>query len=165
MSSACLRLLIFLLEILIPACASSNLAFCIMYSACKLNKQRDNIQPWLSPFPVWNQSVVPCLFLTVASWPAYRFLGRQVRWFVITILWRIFQFVVIHIVKGFRVFNEEVDIFLELSCFSMIQQMLVVWSLVFSKSSLHKLESRFLGEISISSDMQITPSLWQKMKN
>ena len=29
----------------------------------------------------------------------------------------------------------------------------------------HKLESRFLGEISITSDMQMTPSLWQKVKN
>ena len=30
----------------------------------------------------------------------------------------------------------------------------------------HKLESRLLEEISITSDMQITPSLWQKvMKN
>ena len=28
----------------------------------------------------------------------------------------------------------------------------------------HKLESRLLGEISIISDMQITPSLWQKAK-
>ena len=28
----------------------------------------------------------------------------------------------------------------------------------------HKLESRLPGEISISSDMQITPSLWQKAK-
>ena len=28
----------------------------------------------------------------------------------------------------------------------------------------HKLESRFPGEISITSDMQITPPLWQKMK-
>ena len=27
-----------------------------------------------------------------------------------------------------------------------------------------KSESRFLGEISISSDMQMTPPLWQKMK-
>ena len=35
--------LIFLLEILIPACASSSLAFCMMYSAYKLNKQDDNI--------------------------------------------------------------------------------------------------------------------------
>ena len=29
----------------------------------------------------------------------------------------------------------------------------------------HKLESRLLGEISITSDMQMTPSLWQKVKN
>ena len=28
----------------------------------------------------------------------------------------------------------------------------------------HKLESRSLGEISITSDMQMTPSLWQKAK-
>ena len=28
----------------------------------------------------------------------------------------------------------------------------------------HKLESRFLGEISITSDMQIMPPLWQKAK-
>ena len=36
-SSAYLRLLIFLLAILIPACGSYNLAFHLMYSACKLN--------------------------------------------------------------------------------------------------------------------------------
>ena len=29
----------------------------------------------------------------------------------------------------------------------------------------HKLESRLLGEISITSDMQVTPLLWQKAKN
>ena len=40
-----LRLLIFLLEILIPACASSSPTFRIMYSAYKLNKQGENIQP------------------------------------------------------------------------------------------------------------------------
>ena len=28
----------------------------------------------------------------------------------------------------------------------------------------HKLESRFLGEISITLDMQMTPPLWQKVK-
>ena len=28
----------------------------------------------------------------------------------------------------------------------------------------HKLESRLLGEISIISDMQMTPALWQKVK-
>ena len=29
----------------------------------------------------------------------------------------------------------------------------------------HKLESRFLGEVSITPDMQMTPPLWQKVKN
>ena len=29
----------------------------------------------------------------------------------------------------------------------------------------HKLESRLLGEISITSDMQMTPPLWQKVRN
>ena len=79
-SSAYLRLLIFLLAILILACASSSPTFLMMYSAYKLNKQGDNIQPWRTPFPIWNQSAVPCPVLTVASWPAYRFLRRQIRW-------------------------------------------------------------------------------------
>ena len=43
--TAYLRLLIFLLAILIPACVSSSPAFLMMYSAYKLNKQVDNIQP------------------------------------------------------------------------------------------------------------------------
>ena len=34
-----------------------------MYSACKLKKHSDNIQPWRTPFPIWNQSIVPCLIL------------------------------------------------------------------------------------------------------
>ena len=42
-SSAYLRLLLFLPAVLIPACASSSLAFHTMYSAQKLNKQGDNI--------------------------------------------------------------------------------------------------------------------------
>ena len=51
----------------------------------------DNIQPWCTPFPTWNQSVVPCPVLTVDSWPAYRFLKRQVRWSGIPISFRIFH--------------------------------------------------------------------------
>ena len=79
-SSAYLRLLIFLPENLIWACTSSNQAFLMMYSAYKLNKQGDDIQPWYTPFPIWNQSVVPCLGITVTTWPIYRFLRRQVGW-------------------------------------------------------------------------------------
>ena len=44
-SSVYLRLLIFLPAILIPACTSFSLGFHMMYSAYKLNKQGDNIQP------------------------------------------------------------------------------------------------------------------------
>jgi len=62
-----------------------------MYSAYKLNKQGDNIQPWHTPLPIWNQSVVPCPVITVASWPTYRFLRRQVRGSDIPISLRIFH--------------------------------------------------------------------------
>ena len=79
-SSAYLRLLIFLPATLIPACASSSPAFLMMCSAWKLNKQGDNTQPWRILFPVCSQSVVPWPVLTVASWSANRFLRRQERW-------------------------------------------------------------------------------------
>ena len=66
-SSAYVRLLIFLLAILIPAYDSSSPAFHMIYSAYKLNKQGDNIKPGHTPFPILNQSIVTCLVLTVAS--------------------------------------------------------------------------------------------------
>ena len=117
-SFAYLRLLILLLPVLIPAYASSSPTFHMMYSVYKLNKQGDNIQPWRIPFPIWDQSLVSCLVLTVASWPAYRFLRRQVRWSGIPISKTFPQFVVIHTVKGFGIVSEvEVCVFLELSCF------------------------------------------------
>ena len=91
-------------------------------------------------FPIWNQSIVPCPVLTVASWPAYRFLRIQVRWSGIPISFHILflenfqnfpQFLVIHTVKGSGIVNKtEIDVFLGLSCFSMVQWMLAVWSLV-----------------------------------
>ena len=109
---------LFLLAILIPVCDSSSLAFCMMYYVCKLNKQGDNIQLWCNPFPILNQSVVPHQVLTVASWPAYRFLRTgKVVWYP-----HPFQnfphFVVIHTVKGFSIINEaEVDVFQKFPCF------------------------------------------------
>ena len=80
-------------------------------SAC--NKQGDNIQLWCTPFPIWNQSVVPCPVLTGASWPAHRFIRRQVRWSGIPNSWKNFpQVVVIYTVKGFGIVNKaEVDVF------------------------------------------------------
>ena len=107
-SSVYLRLLIFLPAILIKACGSSSM----MYPAYKFYKQGDNIQPWCTPFSIWKQSV-PCPVLTVASWPTYRFLRRQVRWSGISISKNFPQFLVIHTVKGFGVMSkEEVDAFL-----------------------------------------------------
>ena len=41
------------------------------------------------------------------------------------------QFIVIHTVKGFGIVNKaEIDVFLDSLAFSMIQQMLAIWSLV-----------------------------------
>ena len=74
-----------------------------------------------------------CCFLTLLSW--------QVRWSSILISLRIFQFVVIHTVKGFGVVNKtEVDAFLEFSCFfydPMDVGNLISGSSAFSKSSLN----------------------------
>ena len=91
-SSAYLRLLIFFWQTWFHLMLHSfSPAFRMRYSAYKLNKQGDNIQPWCTSFPIWNQSVVPGLNLTIASWPAYRFLRRQVRWSSIPVSWRIFH--------------------------------------------------------------------------
>ena len=116
--AAYLRLLIFLSAIGISACTSVGLAFCMRYFAYKLNKQGDNIQPWCTPFPIWNQSVVPYPVLTVAFWPAYRFSGGRSGGLVFPSLEEFSTVCVIHTVKGFGVVNKaKVDIFLELSYF------------------------------------------------
>ena len=118
MSSAYLMLLIFLPAISIPACASSNLVFCMMCSAFNLNNQSDSIHPWHAPFPIWNQFIVPCRVPAVVSWSAYKYLMMEVRWSGIPISLRLFpQVFVIHTVKTFSLVNEaEVDVLLEFSC-------------------------------------------------
>ena len=147
--------MIFLPAVLILACYLSRPAFCMMYSACKLNKQVDSIQPWHTSFLILNQSVVPCLVLTVNSWPAHRFLRRQVRWSGIPISQNFPQFVVIHTVKGFSVVNEaEVDVFQEFSFFfydPVDVGNLISGSSAFSKSSL------YIWKFSV--HMLLTPSL------
>ena len=68
-----LMLLIFFPVILIPACNTSSLAFCMMYSEYKLNKLSDNIQSFHFPCHVtcfnewrnrfkktWNQIALDC---------------------------------------------------------------------------------------------------------
>ena len=136
-----LRLLIFLPVILIPACASSSPAFHMMYSAYKLNKQGDSIQPWRTPFPIWNQSVVTCpyncCFLTCIQVSQE---AGQVVWY--SHLSQNFpQFIVIHTVKGFGIVDKaEMDVFLELSCFlndPVDVGNLISGSSAFSKTSLN----------------------------
>ena len=116
-SSAYLRLLIFLPAILIQACASSSPAFLMMYSAYKLNKQGDNIQPCCTPFPIWNQSVVPCPNCCFLTFVQISQEAGQVVWY--SHLFQNFpQFIVIHRVEGFGIVNKaEIDVFLEVSCF------------------------------------------------
>ena len=70
-------------------------------------------------FPIWNRSIFPCPVLTVASWPAYRFLRRQVKWSGTPRFFKSFpQFVAMPTVKGFSILNEaKVGVFLKLLCF------------------------------------------------
>ena len=114
MSFAYLRLSVILLAILIPACDLSSPAFHMMHSAYKLNKQGHNMQPWRTPFPIWNQFVVPCSILTwfLACRHIFQEAGKMI-WY--SHLFKNFpQFVLIHTVKGFSVVNEaEVNVFLE----------------------------------------------------
>ena len=107
----------------------------MMYSAYKLNKQGDHIQPWHTPFPIWNQSVGSivqllvqlsncsivqlfmsnsnCCFLTCIQ--ISQEAGQGV-WY--SHLFLNFQFLVVHTVKDFGIVNKaEVDVFLELSFF------------------------------------------------
>ena len=93
-SSAYMRLLIFLQAILIPAYDSSSLAFHI--SAYKLNKQSDSIQPWCL-IQVSQQT-------GKMAWHSHPFKNLP-------------QFFVIHIVKDFSIVSEA-DIFSGISAWS-----------------------------------------------
>ena len=57
----------------------------------KLNKQGDKIQPWHTPFPIWNQSIIPCLVIIFASCSACQYLRIQVKWSGIPISLTIFH--------------------------------------------------------------------------
>ena len=72
----------------------------------KLNIQGENIQPWCTPFTILNQSVVPCLVLTIASWPQVSQEAGKVVWY--SHLFKTFPkfFFCDPQVKGFSVFSE-----------------------------------------------------------
>ena len=117
-SSAYLRLLIFLLAILIPVCASSSLAFHMIYSAYRLNKQGNktaltysfpNLEPILCYMSNSNYCFLICIQISQEA-------GKVV-WYS-HLLKNFPLFFVIHTVKGFCIVNKaDIDVFLELSCF------------------------------------------------
>ena len=126
-----------------------------MYSACKLNKQGDNMQPWCTPFPIWkgvhcSMSSSNCCFLTCIQ--ISQEAGKVVWYFH---HFKNFpQFVVIHTVKRFGIVNK-VDIFLELSCFfydSMDDGNLISSSSAFSKTSLNIW--KFMVHVLLKSDLE-----------
>ena len=77
-------------------------------------------------------NVVPYPVLTVASWPAYKFIRRQVKCWYSHLFQNFPQFIMAHTVKGFGIINKaEIHVFFWNSLvFSMIQWMLAIWSLV-----------------------------------
>ena len=89
------------------------------------------MQPWCTPFLIWNQSVAPCPVLTV-GYLTYIHISQEagkVVWYS-HLFQNLPQFVVIHTVKDFGIVSKaEVVVFLESLAFSMIQWMLPIWPL------------------------------------
>ena len=142
-SSAYWVFLIFLKAIFIPSWASSSPTFCRMYSACKLNKQGDNMHSWHTLFPIWNQFVVPCLVVTVASCPALRFLKIVLHTSKMVLYSHHFknfiQYLVTHTARWFSVVSGR-DIFLQFTCFSYVPKdvgNLISFAYAFSQSILN----------------------------
>ena len=104
-SYAYLRLLVFLPEILIPACDSSSQAFHMMYSAYKFNKLTGYTLTHSFPNfePVYfSMSGSNCCFLTCIQFSQE---AGNVLWY--SHLFKNFpQFVVTHTAKGFGIVNK-----------------------------------------------------------
>ena len=86
-----------------------------------------------------NMEPVPCPVLTVASWPAYRFFRRQVRWSGISISWRIFHSL-LWSTQSEAFMKSMKQMFLEFPCFFYDPTdvgNLIYGSSAFSKSSLY----------------------------
>ena len=119
-------------------------------------------------FSQFGTSLLFHVILTVASWPAYRFLRRQVMWSGIPIFMNFPQFVVTHTVKGFSIVNKaEINVFLEFSCFSydpMDVGNLISGSSAFSKSRLNiwKFSIHMLLKCSLENFEHYFASLWDE---
>ena len=112
-----------------------------MYSAYNLKKQGDKVQPWCTPFPIWNQSAVPCPVLTVASWLHTGFSRGRSGGLVFLSLSEFSTVCCDPHSQRFGIVNKaEIDVFLELSCFFNDPANvgnLISGSSAFSKSSLN----------------------------
>ena len=129
-SSAYLRLLIFLLAILIPAYASSSLAFHMMYSAYKLNKQRQYTAL------TYSFSYLEPVYCSMSSYNCCFLICIQISQEAGQVVW------CYHLLKNFTVYcgphsqrfgivnKAEVDVFSGTLAYLMIQQMLAIWSQV-----------------------------------
>ena len=98
------------------------------------------------PFPYLVQSALPCPVLTVASLTCMQVSQEagKVVWYS-HLFKNLLHVVVIHAVKGFGVVNEQMFFWNSLA-FSIIQQMLAIWSLVplpFLKAAWTSGSSRF----------------------
>ena len=98
------------------------------------------IQPWHTPFPIVNQSIIPCPVLTAASWTCIQVSQEtgKVVWYY-HLFKNFSQCVVIHTVKSFHIANEA-DVFLEFLCFLYDPtdvDNLISGSSTFSKASLY----------------------------
>ena len=94
------------------------------------------MHPCCTPFPIWNQSIVPCSVLFLFDLHTDFSRGRS-GGLVFPISFRIFQFLVIHTVKGFGIVNKaEINVFQELSCFS--NDPVDVGNLIFGSSTFPK---------------------------
>ena len=104
----------------------------------------------------------------MASWSAHRPLKRQGTCSGIPISFRIFQFIVIHTVKGFGIVNKaEIDVFLKLSCFfhdPVDAGSLISGSSAFSKTSLNiwKLAVHVLLKPGLENFEQCFTSMWDE---
>ena len=96
------------------------------------------MQPWRTPFPIWNQSVVLCPVLLLPDLHTGFSRGRSGG----LVFSSLSEFsTVIHTVKGFGIVRKaEIDVFLELSCFfndPADVDNLISGSSAFSKTSLN----------------------------
>ena len=138
-----------------------------MYSAYELNKQGDNIQPWRTPFPIWNQSVVPCPVLLFPDLHIGFSRGTSGVLVFLSLL-EVSTVFLIRTVKGFGIVNKaEIGVFLELCCFFHYPAgvgNLISVSSAFSKTSLNiwKFTVHVLLKPGLENFEHYFPSMWDE---